>query len=1149
MSAHQEGFIARVVGVFVKSKVTPLIIGFSIFLGVMAVINLPREEEPQISVPMFDIFVSYPGATAQEVERRIVNIGERKLWEIKGVEYVYSMTQAEGAIITVRFRVGEDIEKSLIKLYTKVYSNLNVLARGGSQPFIKIRSIDDVSILTLTFHGMQDDPVALRKVVSDVQNDISAIPDVSEINITGGRKRQFHVYLDAAKLNERFLNPLEISRLIKQANVKVSAGYLESSPDIVNVQADGFFSSKEDLENLVISVSQGESVYLKDVARITDGPDEDENAVNIRYGFANKSGVKGPFDAVTLSVSKRKGSNASRLCEKILKRVDSLRGSVIPGDVTYTVTRNYGQTADEKSNELLFHMLIAVVAVTLLMALALGWRESGVVAIAIPMTLSLTLAGFYFLGFTLNRITLFALIFSIGILVDDPIVGVENIVRHLRMAKNKGRDVLDVTIEAFKEVQSPLILATLTVIAAILPMAFVSGLMGPYMRPIPIGASMAMVFSMMVAFIATPWAAYKILGIAQKQGKLKEHGEQDDLLTRIYRSYMKPLIYSSKVRKWFVIALLVMLAGAIMLVPLKLVKVKMLPFDNKNEFQVVLDMPEGTSLDQTKAAINELADYISMTPEVKNITAYIGTSAPYNFNGLVRHYFLRSKPWQADLQVNLVGKDERRRQSHAIADSIRPKVHEIVTKYGGHVQVAEVPPGPPVLSTLVLEVYGPTLEGQRKLGREVESLLNSNSGITDVDSYVGRQEKMDSLKINKQKCSLNGVPVDSVATIISDTIQGSMIDLAHLSHENEPVGIVMRLPRTQRENMDVTMGLTVLSRFGSRIPIKELVMEEKTFKDYTIYHKNLQRVSYVIGDVQGRFDSPVYAMMDLNGGLEKLPQKPDLLFTSQPETSDRWSIKWDGEWQITFEVFRDLGIAFAIVLILIFTLVVGWFQSFKIPFIIMLPIPLTLIGILPAHWMTGMFFTATSMIGMIAGAGIVVRNSIILVDFIGLRVKEGLPLEEAVIDAGAKRFRPMLLTAGAVVIGASVILFDPIFQGLALSLMAGEIASTLLSRTAIPVIYYMVMRPKPVNSQLPKTSGMISSRIKSKEDAMMERTLRGVAGAFLLISLLLAHFVSHRWLLFTAVIGLSLLQSAFTNWCPMMWVLQKLGINKDCCKK
>ncbi len=1072
MSSSTEGFIPRVVGAFVRSKVTPLIIGFSIFLGVLAVFNLPREEEPQISVPMFDIFVSYPGATAEEVERRIVNVGERKLWEITGVEYIYSITQPEGAVIMVRFRVGEDVEKSLIKLYTKVYSNLDILARGGSQPLIKMRSIDDVPIMTLTFHprdGAKADPVRLRKVVTDVQNDVNAIPDVSETAITGGRKRQFQVFLDVDKLNARLLNPLEVIRLIQQANVKMSAGHLEDRIDLVSVEADGFFHSKADLENLVISVSQGGEVFLKDVARIVDGPDEEKTSVDIRFSSGHGAAASGPVEAVTLAISKRKGANASHLCEKILHKVESLKGNLIPADVDYTVTRNYGETADEKSNELLFHMLLAVVGVTILMGLALGWRESGVVAVAIPMTLSLTLAGFYFLGFTLNRITLFALIFSIGILVDDPIVGVENIVRHLRLAKNKGRELLDVTVEAFKEVQSPLILATLTVIAAILPMAFVSGLMGPYMRPIPIGSSMAMVFSMMVAFVATPWAAYKILGGAEKKGKLGphgEHGEEDDLLTKIYRAYMKPLIYQSQVRKVFIIVLLVLLAASVLLVPFKLVKVKMLPFDNKNEFQVVLDMPEGTPFERTQAVIEELAQYISKTPEVQNITAYVGTSAPYNFNGLVRHYFLRSSPWQADLQVNLVGKDERKRQSHAIASSVRPGVHEIVRKYGGHVQVAEVPPGPPVLSTLVLEVYGPTLEGQRKLAGDIEALLSRNPGVTDVDSYVGRQETLDRLRVDKQKCSLNGVAIDSVTAMISDALKGRQADLAHLPGENEPVDIIMRLPKEKRGSLDSVLDLTVLSRFGNKIPLRDLVTVERTKKDQPIYHKNLERVSYVIGDVQGRFESPVYAIMDLNAGLEKLAlpgtavgsqQKVDILFNGQPENTERWTVKWDGEWQITYEVFRDLGIAFAIVLILIFTLVVGWFQSFKTPLIIMLPIPLTLIGILPAHWMFGTFFTATSMIGMIAGAGIVVRNSIILVDFIELRLREGMPLEEAVIDAGAKRFRPMLLTAAAVVVGASVILFDPIFQGLALSLMAGEIASTLLSRTAIPVIYYMAM--------------------------------------------------------------------------------------------
>ncbi len=1070
MSLQEEGLIPKIVGAFVRSKVTPLMIGFSIFLGVLAVVNLPREEEPQISVPMFDIFVSYPGATAEEVERRIVNVGERKLWEITGVEYVYSMTRPGGSVITVRFKVGEDVEKSLIKLYTKVHANLDLLAKGGSQPLIKPRSIDDVPVLTLTFISAIDDPVRLRRIVSDVQNSVNAVPDVSETLITGGRKRQFQVFLDEARLNERFMNPLEIAQLIQRANVKVAAGHLQTRPDVLAVEADGFFRSKKDLEDLVIGVSQGGEVYLKDVASVVDGPDEEESLVEFRQGAAHATDTKMPAAAVTLSVSKRKGANASHLCNEVLRKVNAFKGGLIPADVAFTVTRDYGATADEKSNELLFHMFLAVIGVTLLMGLVLGWRESGVVAIAIPMTLSLTLAGFYFLGFTLNRITLFALIFSIGILVDDPIVGVENIVRHLRMARNRGRDLLEVTIEAFKEVQSPLILATLTVIAAILPMAFVSGLMGPYMLPIPIGASMAMVFSMMVAFVATPWASYYILGRAYQQGALKGHGgeEKDDLLTRIYRFYMKPLIYNARIRRNFLIVMGILLLAVMAMVPLKMVKVKMLPFDNKNEFQVVLNMPEGTSFEETRAAIDAMAAHIATVPEVSNITAYVGTSAPYNFNGLVRHYFLRSKPWQADLQVNLVEKHERKRQSHAIAEALRPAVHEIASRHGGRVQVAEIPPGPPVLSTLVFEVYGPSLDGQRRLAGDITTLLKANDGITDVDSYVGRPEKLLNLRINQQKCSLNGVAPDGLAGLIAGALEGSRADLVHFSGENEPLEILLRLPREKRASLDAVLGLTVLSRFGQRIPVRDLVTVEDTSRDLTIYHKNLQRVSYVIADTWKHYDSPVYAMMGLNDDLKKiaLPQPQaagqkdaDILFNGQPASTDRWTIKWDGEWQITYEVFRDLGIAFAVVLILIFTLVVGWFQSFKTPWIIMLPIPLTLIGILPAHWMTNTFFTATSMIGMIAGAGIVVRNSIILVDFIELRLKEGMPLEEAVIDAGAKRFRPMLLTAAAVVVGASVILFDPIFQGLALSLMAGEVASTLLSRTAIPVIYYMAMKP------------------------------------------------------------------------------------------
>lgn len=1076
MHDHHSDWIGRSVRTFAQSKLTPLIIVASLLIGVFAVMNLPREEEPQINVPMFDIAVSFPGASAQEVEQRIVNLGERKLWEIPGVEYIYSTAEPNRAFFIVRFRVGEDIEKSLIKLYTKVYSNLDFMPQGASQPLIKTRSIDDVPVMTLTFHSETMSPLELRRSVARLQQEISAVPDVSETTITGGRKREFHVFFDEVKLKERFQTPLEVAQIIKGANVRLPADHLEGRDILVAVETDAFFRSKADLENLVIGVSKGKSVYLKDIAQVVDGPDEDERYVNIRFCAGSDKEAKGPFDAVTLSISKRRGTNATVLCETILKKVEALKGKVLPDEVSMTVTRDYGETASEKSNELLYHMAIAVIGVSILIALSLGVRESGVVAVAIPMTLSLTLATFYFLGFTLNRITLFALIFSIGILVDDPIVDVENIVRHLRMPVNKGRPLMDVTIEAVNEVRSPLILATLTVIAAILPMAFVRGLMGPYMRPIPIGASAAMIFSMVVAFIATPWTAYRILGKAFTKGKLKGHGEgeREDLLTRFYRAFMKPLIYHRWLQAVFFLILGAMLLAACVLVPLKLVKVKMLPFDNKNEFQVILNMPEGTPVDKTKEVIEEMAQYLAAIPEVTDIEQYVGAPAPYNFNGLVRHYFLRENPNQADLQVNLVGKDKRKRQSHDIAKSVRQKINDIARKAGGHVQVAEVPPGPPVLSTLVFELYGPTLEGQLSLARDIETLLSKTEGIGDIDTYVQADQPLTRLKIDTEKASLNGINVSSIAQTVSTSLAGNIIDLAHLPEEYEPVGINLRLPREKRGDMGAILNTHLLSRFGNMIPIGDLTAEEPRTKDKAIHHKNLMRVSYVIADVQGDLESPVYAILNLQKKIDALtlpgePQRAGVkisqLYTHQPQTSEEWSMKWDGEWHITYEVFRDLGLAFAAVLILIYILVVGWFQSFKTPLIIMTPIPLTLVGILPAHWMTDMFFTATSMIGMIAGAGIVVRNAIILVDFIELRLAQGMPLEEAVIDAGAKRFRPMLLTAAAVIVGSAVILFDPIFQGLALSLMAGEIASTLLSRTSVPVIYYMFMRKKAMTAQ------------------------------------------------------------------------------------
>ena len=1068
MSNNRLNWIGRIVGFFVNSKVTPLFVGFSLFLGIMAVVNLPREEEPQISVPMFDIFVRYPGATSEEVEQRIINVGERKLWEIPGVEYIYSTSQTDGALIVVRFKVGEDVEKSLTKLYTKVFANLDFLPQGASQPLIKVRSIDDVPILSLTFYSSTKNAQALRRIAASVQQEVNAIPDIAQTQIIGGHKRSFKVYLDTNKLSEHLIDPALVEQAIVTSNVKSPAGHLQTIPNVVSVESDGFFTSNQDLENLVISSSSGNVVYLKDIAHVVDGPDDAEQYVNIRFGSSGIDSSKGPFEAVTLGISKRKGANAAWLADEVITRVNATKGSLIPDDVTMKVTRNYGETATEKSNELLIHMGIAVVGVALLIALVLGWREAGIVAVTIPVTLSLTLASFYFLGFTLNRITLFALIFSIGILVDGPIVNIENIVRHMHLAQNRARKFIDIVTGAVSEVQSPLILATLTIISAILPMAFVGGLMGPYMRPIPIGASLAMGFAMLSAFIVTPWIATVLLKGSFEKGKIKAHNAKEDFLTRVYRSYMKPLIYSSKVRKVFLIVVGVLLGLSVLLVPLKAVKVKMLPFDNKNEFQVVLDMPQGTSLATTGDVIEQVAKYLQTIPEVDNIEAYVGTSAPYNFNGLVRHYYLRNGTQQADLQVNLVPRSKRSRQSHTIAKAVRGKIHEIVSSYGGHVQVAEVPPGPPVLSTLVMEVYGPTRDGRDKLAKQVEQVMSSNSTVTDVTTPSPSDEKLYHLAINHQRASLNGISPAVIASTISTALAGKSVDLAHLSNEYEPVEIVLRLPEDKRKNLDNVLGMTLLSGSGVPIPLKDLVKIEDTLKDKPIFHKNLMRVSYVFGDITGPFESPVYVLFDLQKSFEKInlpthPQNQNILtalWTSMPLNQNQWSVKFDGEWQITFEVFRDLGIAFAVVLILIYVLVVGWFQSFKVPLIIMMPIPLSLIGILPAHWLSGVFFTATSMIGMIAGAGIVVQNSIILVDFIQLRLKEGMPLEEAVIDAGAVRFRPMLLTAMAVMVGASVILFDPIFQGLAVSLMAGEVASTLLSRTAIPVIYYILMKPK-----------------------------------------------------------------------------------------
>ncbi|MFA5975253.1 MAG: efflux RND transporter permease subunit [Elusimicrobiota bacterium] len=1044
------GIAGRLAQTFIRSKLTVLIALAALLLGLFATLKLPREEEPQIKVPMFDVFVPFPGASAKEVEERLIKVGERKLWEIPGVEYIYTTAEPNFALFIVRFKVGTNPDEAMTRIYTKTFANVDLLPLGSGQPLIKPRSIDDVPILTLTLHGPDLDGLQLRQAAAALRQDVSAVPNVSETTLIGGRKRQFLVHFDPAKLTLYRITPLEIAGLLQASNRRLPAGHITQATQQILVETDAFIRSTDDLKRVVVGTSGGSPVQLTDVAAVTDGPDENEQEV----WTAGKASGQSP--AVTLAISKRKGANATDVAKNILKRVDQMKPS-LPAGLEISVTRNYGETAKQKSDELLFHVLLATLSVTLLIALTLGPREALVVLIAVPVTLALTLVIYTLFGYTLNRITLFALIFSIGILVDDAIVVVENIHRHSMM--KDGRTIWQLSVEAVAEVGNPTILATWTVIAAILPMAFVGGLMGPYMRPIPVGASFAMLFSLAIAFIISPWAFAHILDW-WKPKECKAHRE--GRLDQLYRRGMRTLLENARARRWYLTSMVILLLAAMSLIAFKRVTVKMLPFDNKDEFEVVLNMPESSTLAQTRQAAAELSEVLQKIPEVRRVTSYVGTAAPYNFNGLVRHYFLRQRPNQADLVVNLNGRHERKRQSHAIAKEARGPLHAIADKYGARLQVAEVPPGPPVLSTLVFEIYSPDADKQRLFAQQLQRLLKQSDGIVDVDTYIPETQPKNTLNVNREKATLNAIAPSQITQTVSLALDGSTVDIAHTETDLEPVEIRLRLPEKSRWDLEAVGSIRMLSRNGTPIALRDLTRLSPGLEDQPIYHKNLMPVSYIIADVAGRQESPVYAILALRPKIDALAQSMGInlnqYYARQPATSQETALKWDGEWHITYEVFRDLGIAFAIVLLLIYILVVAWFESFTVPLVIMAPIPLTLVGILPAHWMLGAFFTATSMIGFIAGAGIVVRNSIILVDFIQLRRKEGMPLKEAVIDAGAVRFRPMLLTAAAVVVGAGVILFDPIFQGLAVALMAGEVASTLLSRVAVPVLYYLLAR-------------------------------------------------------------------------------------------
>lgn len=1051
------GVSGKIAKAFIQSKLTPLIVLASLMLGAFAVISTPREEEPQIVVPMIDVMVSYPGASAREVEERVTRPMEKFLWEIKGVEYVYSVVKPGMNLTIVRFYVGEDMEDSIVKLYNKLMSNFDLIPSGVSQPLVKPKSIDDVPIITFTLWSERYGGYELRRIAQEVHEGLKKDKDVSETTIIGGQRRQVRVVLDAARMKAYSTSAFQILGMIEKSNFLVPSGTFPSENKEFLVETGGFLKDSREVGDLVIGSSGGRPVFLRDVATILDGPEEPAHYVFMglgpgaaRKGISSEYAKEGRFEAVTLAVSKKKGANASVVAAEALRRVNGLKGTVIPSGVEITVTRNYGETAKEKSDELLKHLLIASLSVVLLIAFALGWRESLVVAVAVPVTLALTLLINYLYGYTLNRVTLFALIFSIGILVDDAIVVVENIHRHFRL---HSADPLTASY-AVDEVGNPTILATFTVIAALLPMAFVTGLMGPYMRPIPVGASAAMIFSLLIAFIVSPWMSYKVLRGVKTGG----HDEEAGFMERLYERTLGPLV-DNRYRRYAALGVVLMLLGlSALLIPLKGVTVKMLPFDNKSELQVIVDLPEGATLEKSAALAREMGEYLKTVPEVTDFQTYTGTAAPYNFNGLVRHYFLRSGSNVVDIQVNFLDKHDRKAQSHEIAKRLRPGLKTIADRYGAAVKVAEIPPGPPVLSTLVAEVYGPEMDRQIGIAREIRRIFDETEGVVDVDWYVEDDQDKIVFEVDQEKAAQNGITTEAVSRSLRIGLGGLSAGLIHVEEEREPVEILLRMPVEDRARLSALEGISVPSASGALVSLSELVRMKKTIEDKTIYHKNLRRVVYVIADVAGAVESPVYAILDMKDRVRqmKLPEGYELRQYSavQPWAEDTYAMKWDGEWHITYEVFRDLGIAFAAVLVIIYILVVAWFRNFVTPLVIMAPIPLTLVGILPGHWAFGAFFTATSMIGFIALAGIIVRNSILLIDFVEMEWRDSGDLRRAIIRAGAVRFRPIALTAAAVVVGSFIMLFDPIFQGLAIAMMFGAVAATALTLVAVPLLYY-----------------------------------------------------------------------------------------------
>ncbi len=1059
----QEGISGKIANFFINSKLTILLMVALMIIGVYSSFLIPREEEPQINVPMADIMVGYPGATPAEVESRVAKPLEKIISNIKGVEHVHTMAMNGQAMLIVQFYVGQDVERSYVKLYDELAKHENMFPQGVYKPMVKTRSIDDVPMLGITLWSDKQDDFQLRQIAEEVTTEIEKVKDVAITKEIGGSNRELKVILDKDKMAENGVDALGIMQMIQANNGSSQSGAFVENDQEYLLKTGQFLENADDVENLVVGVNRNMPVYLKQVAKVQDGAATARSYVSLGFGKANEKFKAAPseYPAVTIAVGKVKGADAMKISEKIIEKIEHLKKTIISDDVHVEVTRNYGETASDKVGELLLHLGIAIIAVTVLVMLAMGWRGGLVVFFSVPLTFALTLFAYYLLGYTLNRITLFALVFVVGIVVDDSIIIAENMHRHFKMKRLPFKQA---AIYAINEVGNPTILATFTVIAAILPMAFVSGMMGPYMSPMPIGASIAMILSLFVALTVTPYLGYHLLQEKEEQEHNEAEGMETSWIYKMYNKIERPFLDSSPKRRLLLGVTVVLLFGSVLMFFTKSVIVKMLPFDNKNEFQVVIDMPEGTTLERTSAVTREIAQYLATKPEVVNYQNYIGTSAPITFNGLVRHYDLRGGSNMADIQVNLLHKEERDLQSHEIAKAMRPEIQKIAKKYGANVKLIEVPPGPPVLSTLVAEIYGPDYQEQIKVANQVKTILESNSDVVDTDWMVEDNQTEYRLEVDKEKAMLNGIAPQQVVGNLTYLLKEYPVSNLYDENSNDNVGIVLALDDKDKTSLKDIQNLKIKGSQGNMVAVSDLVTVVKDTLQKTIYRKDQKRVVYVTADMAGTLESPVYAILGMNEKLAKIKvpagYKVNELYMEQPTDESDFTVKWDGEWQITLEVFRDLGVAFLVVIVIIYMLIVGWFQNFKTPMVMMLAIPLSLIGIVLGHWLLDAYFTATSFIGMIALAGVMVRNSVLLIDFIEIRLNDGVALKQAIIEAGAVRTTPILLTTGAVVIGASIILFDPIFQGLAISLVAGAIVSTILTLIVVPLIYYITERKK-----------------------------------------------------------------------------------------